>query len=77
MKLTVLEVTTLLGATYRFPDAMQSDIDTIVQHAGRGDSCSSLSVHNVSGAVMVMPWRIVSAIICDGEVRWKNPKRSV
>lgn len=76
MSLVLLEVTTLLDARYRFPDAKAQDIDEIIAHASRGEECSTLVIHNVSGAVMVLPWRIVRSISCDGEVRWTRQKRN-
>lgn len=67
-----VELVTLLGKHYVFPDMPKHEIDMVVDHARYGDACQSLTVHNVSGAVMVMPWHIVSTILYNGEVVWNR-----
>ena len=70
MTLVDVDLRTLLGKRYLFPDMPKDEIDMVVDHARHGDACQTLTVHNVSGAVMVMPWRIVSSIRYNGEVVW-------
>lgn len=70
VKLTDVELVTLLGARYVFPDMPRAEMDALVERAKHGESCQSLTIHNASSAVLVMPWRIVATISYDGGVRW-------
>lgn len=71
-QMVVLELQTLLGARYVFPDVDKGELDQVVQHASRGEHCASLTVRNISHAVLVVPWRIISEISYGGEVQWKR-----
>ena len=70
----LVELATLLGAHYRFPDMPRAEVEMVLHHAESTEDCATLAMHNVSGAVMVLPWKIISQILCDGEVRWSRHK---
>jgi hypothetical protein len=48
------------------------EMQALVGHAEAGTPCQSLTIHNISGAVLVIPWRIIDVISFDGGVRWKR-----
>jgi len=72
VKLVDVELVTLLGARYVFPDMPLEEMQALVGHAEAGTPCQSLTIHNISGAVLVIPWRIIDVISFDGGVRWKR-----
>lgn len=71
--LTSVEVETLLGARYVFPDMQRSVLDPAVKVA---NDQGQLTFVNVSGACLTMKMRIVKTISYDGEVHYRGPTTS-
>lgn len=71
--LVSVEVETLLGARYVFPDMQRAVLDPAIKVAS---DQGQLTFVNVSGACLTMKMRIVKTITYDGEVRWRGPAAS-
>lgn len=70
----VCKITTRLGATYVFPDV--GDEVEIPIGAGFSDNSTSLTIVNISGACLVLPWRVIDTIVFGEETIWTAPKVS-
>lgn len=71
-QVTNVVVETILEAHYVMPDVPIAAIELVLRQVNQVDEHAQLILHNVSGAVLVMPWRIVRLITCDGGERWKR-----
>lgn len=65
-------IETRLGAVYVFPD-MATEVDVPVG-SGLNSSETNLTMINVSGACLVLPWRIIKQIKMDEQVIWTGPE---
>jgi hypothetical protein len=74
-KLALLQLQTKSGATYVFPDMDVDAVKKILPEAGRlpAEDTSSLILTNITGAVLVVPLRVVACVLLDNEVVWASP----
>lgn len=72
MMLRILEIETELGAIYTFPDMACDTVKLLVQDLKKGTTASNISFVNVSGAALVLPFRIVKEIRMGKEIVWAN-----
>lgn len=70
----VCTIETRLGAVYQFPDI--DDKIEIPRGAGLNKALTNLTLVNISGACLVLPWRIIKSIKLDEEVVWTGPEVS-
>jgi hypothetical protein len=72
--LETVRVVTHLGAEYTFPDISASGVKAVMPESGRIPADSpSLMMLNVSGSVLVVPFRVVKEVRCGEEVLWVCP----
>jgi len=71
--LTVVTVTTKLGAKYVFPDMPQGPLDNIVRSSA-WITAGRLILVNISAAVLSIDSRLVRSVEYNGEVQWENPE---
>ena len=70
-ELVRVTLTTHLGAVYEVPDMTRAQIEqTLTEDWALG---SSLTLVNVSQAVLVLPFRILASIAVNGELKWRAP----
>jgi hypothetical protein len=65
-------IETRLGALYRFPD-FEGPLE-IPKGAGLSKALTQLTIVNISGSCLVLPWRIIKTIKLDEEVVWTGPE---
>lgn len=68
-ELRTLVITTHLGAVYHFPDVDKGAFEWLP--AARC-TLSSVTLVNVSNAVLVLPTRIIDSVTVDGKEIWKR-----
>lgn len=71
----VVDVYTLQGSHYRFPDMDKTELRRILP-AGESrlsESIPSLAMCNASYVVLTIPFRIIDKIYVDKELWWSNP----
>lgn len=70
VELVKVTIETSLGSTYEFPDMTRSAVERLIKDniSFQGD----LTLANVSGAVMVIPTRIIKTLAVNGEVKWSG-----
>jgi len=66
-----VEVTTMLGAVYRFPDVSYEDLRRALKDMN-GALFGSFTITNLSGAATVIPLRIMQEVSFGGTVVWKR-----
>lgn len=66
--LQTVVVETLEGDLYRFPSMPSDMIKTAAR--SKSPSVTSLTLVNVSGATLVLPWRIVRRLVVGEEEVW-------
>ncbi len=67
--LTVVEISTVDGSVYRFPD-IQADVLATLDKPSK--DMTSLTLVNASGAVLTLPWRIVEKLWTPSKILWKR-----
>lgn len=67
IQLVTVEIETILGAVYVFPDVALEEVDTMMKHF---HEASSVTLVSVSRACLVLPPRIVKVVRVDGKERW-------
>lgn len=72
--LVTLGLETRLEAKYTFPDMPRGELTRLLaSDFSDAAKTGSLTLVNVSGAALVIPFRIVKKILIDGEERWVSP----
>jgi hypothetical protein len=69
--LKTVQIETRLGAIYIFPDVAE-DI-RFPSGSGLDANVTSLTITNMSGACLVVPYRIVKKVRFDDAVVWEGP----
>jgi len=69
--LTSVEIETLLGARYVFPDMPRQLLEQEIMRGAWNEG--QLTLVNVSNACLTLPNRIVKTLSFDGQVRWRGP----
>lgn len=69
LQLVSIELETILGSVYVFPDVDLEEVETMLKHF---HDSASVTLVNVSKACLVLPPRIVNVIRVAGEERWKR-----
>jgi len=69
LQLVSIELETILGSVYVFPDVDLEEVETMLKHF---HDSASVTLVNVSKVCLVLPPRIVNVIRVAGEERWKR-----
>jgi hypothetical protein len=66
-----LEIETRLGKLYKFPDVAEGV--RLPVGSGLDENTTQLTVTNVSGACLVIPFRIIAKLWFNGSLVWEGP----
>lgn len=64
-----VRILTRTGALYEFPDMSSDAMEKLLE--ARPSGWRDLTLTNVSGACMVIPFRIIEELLVNGESKWK------
>ena len=74
MRYVNVDVISKNGDRYSMPGVAEEDLKLAL--AGASSSSTQIVLGNLSGAVMVLPWRIVLQVLINGRTAWETPSPS-